>query len=113
MVTLCSWAVQELLYFLLHPTIEGLYFLFVPKDEVSFHHTIFHQDFFLYLSKATDRIIEALGLVDPSTDWVDGMTYTRIVKGADLDNLRKSSLAENDFGFTGFTASLLSPQNDL
>ena len=63
--------------------------------------------------QATDRIIEALGLVDPSTDWVDGMTYTRIVKGADLENLRKSSLAENDFGFTGFTASLLSPQNDL
>ena len=43
--------------------------------------------------QATDRIIEALGLVDPSTDWVDGMTYTRIVKGADLDNLRQSSLA--------------------
>ena len=63
--------------------------------------------------QATDRIIEALGLVDPSMDWVDGMTYTRIVKGADLDNLRKSSLVENDFGFTGFTASLLSPQNDL
>ena len=61
----------------------------------------------------TGRVVDALSKVDPDTDRIDEMTYARIVKGADLDHLRNSSVNERDYGLAGFGASLLAPQNDL
>ena len=61
----------------------------------------------------TGRVVDALSKVDPDTDRIDEMTYARIVKGADLDHLRNSSVNERDYGLAGFEASILAPQNDL
>ena len=61
----------------------------------------------------TGRVVDALSKVDPDTDRVDEMTYARIIKGANLEHLRNSSVNGRDYGFVGFGTSLLAPQNDL
>ena len=60
-------------------------------------------------NQATNRVVDALGQVDPDSDRIDEMTYTRIVKGASIDNLRTTGVTGNYFGFSGFGASLLAP----
>ena len=60
-------------------------------------------------SESTNRVIDALSQVDPDSDRVDGMTYTRIVKGASIDNLRTTGVTGNYFGLSGFGQSLLAP----
>ena len=52
-------------------------------------------------------MVDALGQVDPDSDRVDGMTYTRIVKGASIDNLRTTGATGNYFGFSGIGLSIL------
>ena len=51
---------------------------------------------------ATNRVVDALGKVDPDTDRVDGMTYARIVRGVDVANLRTTGVVGSDYGFAGF-----------